>query len=213
MKKIETKSLKKIILFAVLLCIFPSLGHAQYFIDRWHFNIDWQVNIPVNTSFADKASGWGTNFEGGYEVLPNWSVGAFINYHSNHRYIPRTTLHISETQTLNTDLQQSTFQLPFGLSTRYWTPLKSNHFKPYIGLKLGTMYSESSAYTSLVRVYDNPWGFYISPEIGINIRPVAFKRLGFHAAFYYNYATNKSKVLSYSVDGLNNLGFRFGVCF
>ena len=30
---------------------------------------------------------------------------------------------------------------------------------------------------------------------------------------YYNYATNKSKVLTYDIDGRNNIGFRLGVSF
>jgi hypothetical protein len=38
-------------------------------------------------------------------------------------------------------------------------------------------------------------------------------RYGFHVALYYNYATNKSKVLTYDIDGRNNIGFRLGVSF
>ena len=32
-------------------------------------------------------------------------------------------------------------------------------------------------------------------------------------ALYYSYGTNKADVLHYSVDGLNNFGFRVGVSF
>ena len=35
---------------------------------------------PISNNFANKASGWGMNFEGGYYVLPDLSIGAFINY-------------------------------------------------------------------------------------------------------------------------------------
>ena len=28
-----------------------------------HFNVDWQMNVPLNSNFADKFSGWGMNFD------------------------------------------------------------------------------------------------------------------------------------------------------
>ena len=31
-----------------------------------YFNVDWQFNAPISNNFANKASGWGMNFEGGY---------------------------------------------------------------------------------------------------------------------------------------------------
>ena len=60
-----------------------------------YFNVDWQFNAPISNNFANKASGWGMNFEGGYYVLPDLSIGAFINYHTNNEYISRQTLPIS----------------------------------------------------------------------------------------------------------------------
>ena len=38
------------------------------------------------------------------------------------------------------------------------------------------------------------------------------KQIGLHVAAYYNYATNKGEVLSYSIDGLNNWGIDGGSC-
>ena len=29
-----------------------------------YFNVDWQFNAPISNNFANKASGWGMNFEG-----------------------------------------------------------------------------------------------------------------------------------------------------
>lgn len=59
------------------------------------------------------------NFEGGYYVLPDLSIGAFINYHTNNEYISRQTLPISNSAALTTDQQHSVFQLPFGFARRY----------------------------------------------------------------------------------------------
>ncbi len=48
--------------------------------------------------------------------------------------------------------------------------------------------------------------------LGINVFPWVYGP-GLHFALYYSYGTNKADVLHYSVDGLNNFGFRLGVSF
>ena len=64
--------------------------------DNYYANIDWQFSFPLGIDFADKASGWGMNFEGGYFITENFSIGAFLAYHSNHKYIPRQDIILSE---------------------------------------------------------------------------------------------------------------------
>ena len=71
----------------------------------------------------------------------------------------------------------------------------------------------NSIYNNLVQWYERPWGFYVSPELGMDIHPVPYQRLGFHVAVYYSYATNQTDILTYSEDGRNSMGVRVGVCF
>lgn len=177
-----------------------------------YFNIDWQIGIPVSNSFADKASGWGANLEGGYFLTDAITIGAFLNYQTNFERFARQTLSLPSGNALTTSQKHAVFQLPFGLSARYnW--LKRSLFQPYAGLKLGASWAELSSYYSVYKQSTDSWGFYLSPEIGVSIFPRRDLRYGFHVAFYYSYATNSSDLLSYSVDGLSNVGFRFGVSF
>lgn len=211
MKTIKLISGKCIMAF-ILLSVFNLKTDAQSAADNLHFNVDWQMNAPVGTSFANKISGWGMNFEGGYYVSPHWSVGTFLNFHTNHRYVQRQTISLSPTAAVTTDQQQSAYQLPFGLTTSY--KIADNGLvKPYIGVKLGAMYAKNTTFLNSKGYYDDPWGFYVSPEVGLNIHPVRYGRFGFHIALYYSYATNQSKLLTDYQDGQNNLGFRLGVCF
>ncbi|MCS3158238.1 porin family protein [Phocaeicola dorei] len=91
----KTKILKhrapKRILIGVLLVLFCFTSKAQIW-ENVHFNVDWQMNMPLNSNFADKFSGWGMNFEGKYDLTPYWSIGAFLNFHTNHRYVDRQTI-------------------------------------------------------------------------------------------------------------------------
>ena len=73
---------RKALLLAVAAVTFALPGRAQL-IQNTYLNVDWQVTVPLGSAFADKASGWGMNFEGGYFVTPEITVGAFISYQTN----------------------------------------------------------------------------------------------------------------------------------
>lgn len=204
------KYFKTAVLCAVLLAAVRP-AKAQLFPNSY-INIDWQMNVPLGSSLADKASGWGMNFEGGYFVTEEIAVGPFISYQTNLQKIHRQTLDLGSGAALTTNQKHSVFQLPFGVTGRYnW--LKNSVFQPYAGLKLGACYSEMSTYYYIIKQYTDTWGFYLSPEIGVSIFPVPSYRLGFHVALYYSYATNNGDVLTYSVNNLNNFGIRVGVSF
>ena len=63
------------------------------------------------------------------------------------------------------------------------------------------------------KIYEEMQRMAPLPELGIDIHPVPYQRLGFHVAVYYSYATNQTDILTYSEDGRNSMGVRVGVCF
>ncbi|MEG1684910.1 MAG: outer membrane beta-barrel protein [Bacteroides sp.] len=209
MKTIKQLSIKLVALVAVSLAF--ALPIKAQISPNSYYNVDWQFNIPLNNSFADKASGWGMNFEGGYYVIPRMSVGAFLNYHTNNEYVGRETFTVNSSSVVTTDQQHSIFQLPFGASLRY--RFSESICQPYVGLKLGANYTRTSSSFYVLKATDNQWGFYMSPEVGVNIYPFMNNSIGFHIAAFYSYSTNKSAVLHYNVDALNNVGFRLGLAF
>lgn len=209
--KTQKYILFKAVLLTVTLTAAFQTGRAQA-IRNAYLNVDWQCNVPLGSSFADKASGWGMNFEGGYFVTPEITVGAFISYQTNLQSIGRQTLDLSPTSALTTNQKHALFQLPFGISGRY-NFLKGRVFQPYAGLKLGAEYAEMSSYYYVIKHYHDTWGFYFSPEIGVSIFPYPSQRFGFHVALYYGFATNSGDLLVYSIDNINNFGVRVGISF
>lgn len=198
--------------YAVLVLILfgmPICGKAQLSLNSY-YNVDWQLNMPVGNKFADGISGWGMNIEGGYYVTDNIAVGAFLNFHTNNEYFSRRTLHLTGTLSMSTDQQHQMFTLPFGALVRY--RFMEADMQPYVGMKLGACYSEFNDYYYIYVKEQDKWGFYISPEVGFNWYPWA-NSIGFHAALYYSFATNKCDVLSYSQSSLSNFGLRIGVAF
>ena len=208
------KTFNKSIILSILFLaavLFPNRAISQI-TDKGYVDIDWQFNIPINTGFADKASGWGMSIDGGYYVTDNVGLGLFMTYSTNNDYIERQTLKLTETASLTTDQLHTIFQLPFGVSARYRF-LPDAIVKPYVAVKLGTEYSRLSSYYNSFTSKDDSWGFFLCPEVGTAIYFTSNQTVGLHAALYYSYATNKSDVLIYDVKGLNNLGFKLGLSF
>lgn len=209
MKTVKYISLR-VLAVAALSLAFAMPAKAQM-TDNGYANIDWQYNFPMNNDFADKGSGWGMNFEGGYYMTPNFALGGFLSYHSNHEYFGRQNLPVGEGGVLNTDQQHTLFQLPFGLVGRFaWD--RGSAFQPYFAVKAGAQFTQLKSTFNVFEAHKNTWGFYVSPEIGFSIYPWAYGP-GLHFAFYYSYATNKGDIFTYSVNGLNNLGLRVGIAF
>ena len=117
--------------------------HAQASLDSY-YNVDWQFNIPSN-KYVDKPSGWGMNFDAGWYVTPDIAIGAFINYHTNNKYIDRTVVHLSDETAIFTDQQRSLYQLPFGVTALY--RIIESDWQPYVAMKLGAESFGRSAWT------------------------------------------------------------------
>ncbi|MEG1573684.1 MAG: outer membrane beta-barrel protein [Bacteroidales bacterium] len=210
MKTIKSIYKRASLAIAVLFAL-PTASVAQI-TDHGYVDIDWQFNIPINTGFSDKAAGWGMAFDGGYYITDNVAVGGFLTFSTNNKYYPLETINLTTTSTITTDQQHSMFQLPFGVSARYRF-IPEAIATPYIALKIGTEYSKFYTYYNAFETTDNSWGFYICPEIGTTIYFTPNNLVGLHIALYYNYATNRSSVLTYSIKGVNNAGFRLGLSF
>lgn len=154
MKTIKYLSLR-VFAVAALALVFALPTKAQM-TDNGYANIDWQYNFPLSNNFADKSSGWGMNFEGGYFLTDNFALGAFLNYHSNHEYFGRQTLPVGEGGSLNTDQQHTAFQLPFGLASRYvWN--RGGAFQPYAGVKLGAEYAQLKSTFNVFEANKDTW--------------------------------------------------------
>ncbi len=205
-------TIRRMLVLCCLACGVLVTAKAQWNARNLSLVIDWQVNAPFSTDFADKISGWGMNYELKYNVTPRWNLGVFASFHTNHQYVERQTLPISSTESLTTDQQRSAFQVPFGVVANY-NLYNGKHLEPYVGIKAGTMYARNTTYYGINGLYDKAWGAYLSPEIGFNIYPCKSKNWGFHVAGYYSYATNKTYTLTSDINGQNNAGFRVGVIF
>ncbi|MGL5318116.1 MAG: outer membrane beta-barrel protein [Bacteroidales bacterium] len=189
----------------------PVIKYSNETFNYYYLNGGWQLNIPVDNTFADKASGWGMSFDAGYYFTPNWGIGTFLNFHTNHKYIPTQSIDYYGS-VLTTNQQHSLFQFPVGLSMRYRI-LPGETVDPYLSIKLGANYAQMATYFTTYKIFDREWGFYLSPEIGANFWLKGNQSLGLNVALYFSYATNRLSVLGYQLTNVNNCGVRLGLAF
>ena len=206
------KTLKK---YAIRLAVLVALiaggsmtAKSQVSLDAY-YNVDWQFNMPIN-KFADKASGWGMNFDAGWYLTPDFAIGAFLNYQTNNQYVDRSIVNLTPQTAVYTDQQRSLYQLPFGVTALY--RIIESDWQPYVALKLGAEYAHMSSYYYIYKSSEDTWGFYMSPEIGVRWYPWA-NGMGLHAAAYYSFSTNKASVMGGDLKNPSNFGFRLGLAF
>ena len=206
------KTLKKYsIRLAAAAALFVGINqsaNAQVSLDAY-YNVDWQLNIPVN-KYVDKTSGWGMNFDAGWYVTPDIAIGAFLNYHTNSEYVNRAVVNLTNETAIYTDQQRSLYQLPFGVTALY--RIIESDWQPYVAMKLGAEYAYASSYYNIYKSSEDSWGFYMSPEIGVRWYPWG-NGVGLHAAAYYSFSTNKATVMGAELKNPGNFGFRLGLAF
>ena len=203
--------MKKIIgiMLAAAALVFTAGEASAQMGKREYINGGWQYNGSIANDFVEAGNGYGAYIEGGYYVTPMFAVGGFASFNTNNQYVPKQTYQLSDGAAVTTDLDRSIYQVPFGATMR--VRFMRTEFQPYFQAKVGAEYSTQSTYMSTFMSYDDNWGFYISPEVGITIFPFPKDDFGFHLAAYYSYSTNKST--TYNIKGLNNLGFKLGIAF
>lgn len=176
---------------------------------RDYINGGWKFNGTVGNDFVKSAQGYGAYIEGGYYLTPMFAVGGFASFSTNNDYVPRKTYTFNDKSALTTDLSRSIYQVPFGATFRL--RLMRSEIQPYVEAKVGAEYSVQSTYMSTFVNRSDNWGFYMSPEVGLTFFPFPKTDFGFQVAAYYSCSTNKNS--SYSLNGLNNVGFKLGIAF
>ena len=204
--------MNKLLIILVLLSIVAVQSNAQQTTlhhqveDR--FYIGYEVGLP--TGAIDKVSWRGGRLEYRHKLKSDLSLGLGMAWNSFEQYVPRNTYQKPDgSGALTTDMVKSVYTLPIYANIhKYIRPGKRT--LPWIGVGVGTQYTDQTVYANIYGINDYNWGFLVRPEIGIDIPFNDFTALFISGT--YNYATN-------SFDAFNGghlyhwaitIGFSFG---
>jgi len=202
--------MKKIYITALLLIgLFVNTNAQQTY---WTLNWDISKATSDTGDYIGDIGFRGISFDGRYFVKPQLTIGGFFGWNANNEKLNNgepfefqqdgTTGHISGTQVryLNT--------LPILVTSHYYMDSKKRSFKPYIGLGIGTVYTEQRTDFGLNSFYSDSWGFGAQPEIGAFIGFNSYSGTGINVALRYLYGSSAGELDSLSMFSLA-IGFGF----
>jgi outer membrane protein W len=201
--------MKKLFIPFIFCLMISTKNNAQSFAaTRDKFLIGYEVAVPTN-DLVSGTSWAGGRFEYRRMVKSNVSVGIGLSWNSFDDYVPRTTYQKPDgTGALTTDLVKDIYTVPITLEAHYYFKAGKN-LQPYIGLGLGTEYTDQNLYFNIYGLEENNWGFVARPQVGI-IMPFS-KTTGLYLSAAYNYATNKNE--AYNTNSLSQFAVSLGFIF
>ncbi|WCT14467.1 outer membrane beta-barrel protein [Mucilaginibacter jinjuensis] len=176
--------------------------------DRDLFFVGYEVAIPTNTNYLTKTSWSGARFDYRRMINQNVSVGIGVSFNSFNQYFKEQTYQRPDgTGAVTSDMIRQIYTTPITASVQYYFPGKM--IKPYVGLGLGTEYSEQNAYLNIYSISTKNWGFAVRPEIGATTK--FNEMVGAFVSAAYNYSTNNND--SFHINHLSQFPITIGVIF
>jgi outer membrane protein len=172
----KMKKIFALVIFSSLVSMTGVFSQAEN-----HLSIQYDMSFATGDmgTYISAPSFRGASAQYRYAATDNILVGidaAWNVFYERKDYDSYT----SGTQTLTGVQYRYQNQVPLLVSADYvFTPDKD--FQPYIGIGIGTMYSERTTQMGIWYVEENPWQFAVKPEAGLmyNISYGTALKLGF----------------------------------
>lgn len=156
--------MKIVISLLLILCsVFGVQGqHAN------NFTMSYPIGFPTGDlgDYISKTSFRGINFEFNRMVKQNMSVGLEVGW--NVFYEDAGVVEYKDqTVTITGKQYRYTNSVPILAGVQFHPPTSNKNMEPYVGLGLGTLYSNRSTDFGLYRISNEAWQFAIRPEAGL----------------------------------------------
>lgn len=204
--------MKKIVLILAIGLSCVNLMKAQSYGNnmRQIYSLNYQMSIPLGSSrdFVSKASFEGININWAYFVTNHLTVGVDLTYNNYHQKIGQQIYRPNDFTAINAAQYRYTQVFPLKAQVKYFfTP--NRFIKTYAGLGIGALSAGEHTIIQDIDIWNNNWGFLVSPEIGMLIPFGRDAMWGANVTAGYNYSTNSSKYGNINID--NRQAFYFNV--
>lgn len=183
--------MKKLLILAIILFGMSPLLKAQM------LNLNYQISVPLGDlkDFTDKASFRGMDLEYHYFTSDRFSIGLGVGwnvfYHNLDHHTGDFTFHGSnDIYTITGNQYRYVNTVPIMAMGRYFFTDDNTAVRPYIGLGLGTRWTEKRIEIGQYSSTISRWQFSFAPEIGMLVPLSDQVALNFGAR--YSYGTKAS---------------------
>lgn len=199
--------MKKLLIIAI--CLFG----LSPFLKAQMLNLNYQISVPFGDikDFTDKTSFRGMDLEYHQFLGQRFSIGGAIGWNVYYQNKDNVTgdFKFSGSDNLYSitgDQFRYINTVPIMAIGRYYFDDDNSAVRPYVGLGLGTSWTEKRLEVGQFSSTISRWQFAMAPEIGILI-PVS-DQFGFNVGARYNYAT---KAANGRVPEISSLTFNIGL--
>lgn len=199
--------MKKILIISIILFGLSPFIKAQM------LNLNYQISVPFGDvkDFTDKTSFRGMDLGYHYFLGERFSLGASIGWNVYYQDLKHHTNDFKfrgsdESYTITGNQYRYINTVPILAIGRYYLSNSSASVQPYIGLGLGTSWTEKRLEVGQYASNISRWQFAMSPEIGMYV-PLT-DQLALNVGAKYNYAT---KAAHGKVPEIQSLSFSVGL--
>lgn len=177
--------MKKLIAIAVLaLALFAQSAYGQ---QPGYLSFQYAMGFGAGDlgEYISAPSFRGALLEYRQPVNDNLLVGMDLGWNVFYEKMDYATYTVG-TESLSGVQYRYQNEIPILVSADYLLSTE-NAFKPYVGLGIGTMYTERSTDMNLYRMEQNPWHFAVKPEVGFLYELSFSTSFKFGAKYYYGF--------------------------
>ena len=190
--------MKKILfILAISLCC-AGVARAQYYGNgmKQTYSISYQTNVPIGGTrdFIPNMSFEGININWAYFVTDNVTVGLDLSYNNYTHKVGQKVYRPDANTAINAAQYRYTQVFPIKVQAKYFMAPFGPGLQAYTGLGIGALSAGEHIIIQDIDVWDNNWGFLLSPEIGVLIPFGADNYWGANITAGYNWSTNKASI-------------------
>lgn len=187
--------MKRIIILAVLIQIFAWTSLFSQ--DKSHFSIQYDMSFGTGDlgDFISAPSFRGVSLQYRSAVSDNILVGVDAGWNVFYEKKDFDT-YTSGTETISGIQYRYQNELPILISADYLIT-KGKKMQPYVGLGIGTLYTERATDMNLYRYELNPWHFAMKPELGFLYDISGNTSLKVAGKYYYGFETSDLESQAY----------------
>jgi len=173
------------------------------------YALSWEISVPTNSDFLTSTSLAGGRFDYRHFLAGKpLSFGVAVSWNSYEQYIPTQTVQYNNGKSaITTDMDRNIYTVPITANAHYYFNY-GKKVMPYVGVGIGTQYSDQTIYYNIFVDEEYNWGFLVRPEVGVLIAP-NMRNWGILASAAYSYATNKNTL--FGIDNMQNFSFNIGL--
>ena len=183
-------------ILAISLCCAGVARAQSYDGARQIYSISYQTSVPVGgvRDFIPNMSFEGININWAYFVMDNVSVGLDLSYNNYSHKVGQKVYRPDANTAINAAQYRYTQVFPIKVQAKYFMAPFGPGLQAYTGLGIGALSAGEHIIIQDIDVWDNNWGFLLSPEIGILIPFGADNYWGANITAGYNWSTNKADI-------------------